>query len=109
MVSFRFFVENSYGRSMTQGWTQPLTNEYQEYFLGGKGDRCVGLPNLPPSCASGSLSPQNPQGLRTVQGLLWLLDRMPFVLSSSAEVNDEWSCNFDPPYGCMACTGTTLI
>jgi len=25
-------------------------NEYQEYFLGGKGGRCVGLTNLPPSC-----------------------------------------------------------
>ena len=26
-------------------------NENQEYFLGGKGGRCVGLTNLPPSCA----------------------------------------------------------
>jgi len=26
-------------------------NEYQEYFLGGKGGRCVGLTILPPSCA----------------------------------------------------------
>ena len=26
-------------------------NEYQEYFMGGKGGRCVGLENLPPSCA----------------------------------------------------------
>ena len=26
-------------------------NEYQEYFLGCKGDRCVGLTPLPPSCA----------------------------------------------------------
>ena len=25
--------------------------EYQEYFLGGKGGRCVGLTTLPPSCA----------------------------------------------------------
>jgi len=24
-------------------------NEYQEYFLGGKGSRCVGLTNLQPS------------------------------------------------------------
>jgi len=30
--------------------TQPLNrNEYQEYFLGGKGGRCVGLTTLPPS------------------------------------------------------------
>jgi hypothetical protein len=26
-------------------------NEYQEYFLGGKGGRCVWLMTLPPSCA----------------------------------------------------------
>ena len=25
-------------------------NEYLEYFVGGKGGRCVGLTNLPPSC-----------------------------------------------------------
>jgi len=26
-------------------------NEYQKYFLWGKGGRCVGLTTLPPSCA----------------------------------------------------------
>ena len=26
-------------------------NEYQEYFLAGKGGRWLGLTNLPPSCA----------------------------------------------------------
>jgi hypothetical protein len=26
-------------------------NEYHEYFLGGKGGRCVELTTLPPSCA----------------------------------------------------------
>jgi len=26
-------------------------NEYQEYFLGSKGGRCVGLTSLAPSCA----------------------------------------------------------
>jgi len=26
-------------------------NEYQEYFLGDKGGRCVRLTTLPPSCA----------------------------------------------------------
>jgi len=35
-------------------------NEYQAYFLGGKGGRCVGLTTLPSSCAivmkSGNLS-----------------------------------------------------
>ena len=37
-------------RTMAMGLTQPLTNEYQEYFLVG-GGRCVGLTTLPPLCA----------------------------------------------------------
>jgi hypothetical protein len=43
-------------------------NEYQEYFLGGKGGRCVGLTTLLPSCASTSRNLQGPS--RAVQGLL---------------------------------------
>ena len=43
-------------------------NEYQEYFLRGKGGRCVGLTNLPPSCADcieiwNPLTFWKPQGL----------------------------------------------
>ena len=55
-------------------------NEYQEFFLGGKGGRCVGLTTLPPSCAdcleiwelqpSGTLRACN----RPVQRLLYHLD-----------------------------------
>jgi len=40
-------------------------NEYQEYFLGGKGGRCVGLTTLPPSWVvlkSGSLNLLEPSG-----------------------------------------------
>jgi len=41
-------------------------NEYQEYFQGGKGGRCVRLTNLPPSCAvvtkSGNLNFLEPSG-----------------------------------------------
>ena len=40
-------------------------NEYQEYFLGGKGGRCVGLTNLPPSCAN-CLDIWEPQPSRTL-------------------------------------------
>ena len=52
-------------------------NEYQEYFLGGKCGRCVGLTTLPPSCADclrnlGPSTSWNPQGLpRPVKGLLY--------------------------------------
>jgi hypothetical protein len=46
-------------------------NEYQEHLLGGKGGKdgwCVGLTNLPPSCADcleilGALTSYSPQGL----------------------------------------------
>jgi len=45
--------------------------EYQEYFLGGKGGRCVGLTNLPLSCADflEVWEPQPPGTLRPCPGL----------------------------------------
>ena len=47
-----FHWYNPSSRTLALGSTQPLNrNEYQEYFLGGKGGRCVGLTTLPPSCA----------------------------------------------------------
>ena len=46
-------------------------NEYQEYFLGGKGGRCIGLTTLPPSCADclEIWDPQPPGTLRACPGL----------------------------------------
>jgi hypothetical protein len=46
-------------------------NEYQEYFLGGKGSRCVGLTTLPPSCADclEIWEPQSPGALRACPGM----------------------------------------
>ena len=48
-------------------------NEYQEYFLSGKGDRCVGLTNSPPSCADclETWEPQPPGTLMACPGLQW--------------------------------------
>ena len=43
-------------------------NEYQEYFLGGEGGRCVGLTNLPPSCVD-CLEIWEPQPPGTLRGL----------------------------------------
>ena len=48
-------------------------NEYQEYFLGGKGGRCVSLTTLPPPCAvvkkSGNLNFLEPSApLRACNG-----------------------------------------
>jgi hypothetical protein len=60
---------------MALGLTQPLKNEYQEYFLGvwggGKGARCVGLITLPPSGAEclEIWEPQPPGTLRACPGL----------------------------------------
>ena len=47
-------------------------NEYQEYFLSGKGGRCVGLTNLPPSFAyfPEIWEPQPPGNLRTCPGFI---------------------------------------
>jgi hypothetical protein len=46
-------------------------NEYQEYFPGGKGGRCVGLTTLSPSCADclEMWEPQPPGALRACPGL----------------------------------------
>jgi len=56
---------------MVLGLTQPLTDEYQEYFLGGKGGQCVGLTNLTPSCADclEIWEPQPPGTLRASPSL----------------------------------------
>jgi hypothetical protein len=57
-------------------------NEYQEYYLGGKGGRCVGLKALPPSCVSrnlGTSTSWNTNGLsRPVMGLLYLYTKYVF-------------------------------
>jgi hypothetical protein len=49
-------------------------NEYQEFFLGGKGGQCVGLTTLPPSCADclEIWEPRDPKGMsRPAMGLLF--------------------------------------
>ena len=49
---WNFFWHNPSGHTMAVGSTQPSNrNEYEEYFLEGKGGRCVGITTLPNSCA----------------------------------------------------------
>ena len=58
---------------MALGLTRPLNrNVYQEYFLGGKGGRCVWLSTLPPSCADCQeiWEPQPPGTLRACIGII---------------------------------------
>jgi hypothetical protein len=89
-----FHCHNPFGRTMALGSTQALTemsllfffscttalgglwhpenrNKYQEYFLGGKGGRCLGLTTLPPSCADclEIWEPQPPGTLTACPGL----------------------------------------
>jgi len=61
-------------------------NEYQEYFLGGKGGRCVGLTTLPPSCADclEIWEPQPPGTLRACPGIA-----LPFQKSTTT-TNPHW-------------------
>jgi len=58
---------------MALGSTQPLTEMSKEYFLVGKGGRCVGLKTLPLSCAEclEIWEPQPPGTLRVCPGLQW--------------------------------------
>ena len=60
--------------------TQPLNrNEYQEYLLGGKGGRCVGLTTLPSSCTdcleilAGPNFPEPKEPVQGFSGYLYFL------------------------------------
>ena len=55
------------GRTMAPGVDSASNrNEYQEYFMGSKGGRCMVLTNLPPSCAK-CLEIWEPQPLGTLR------------------------------------------
>ena len=80
LVSLEFFIDiksfrSHYGPGVDSA---PNRNEYQEYFLGVKGGRCLRLTTLPPSCAvvtkSGNLNFLEPSG--PVTRLLYLLQKL---------------------------------
>jgi len=73
MVSLEFFIESFWPHNGPGVDYASNKNEYQEYFLGGKGGRCVGLTTLPPSCANclEIWEPQPPGTLRACPGLSW--------------------------------------
>jgi len=67
-----FDGHNPSGRTMALGVDSACNrNEYQEYFLGGKGNQCIGLTTLPPSRADclEIWEPQTPGTLRACPGL----------------------------------------
>jgi hypothetical protein len=64
----------------------PNRNEYQEYFLGGKGGRCVRLTALPPSCAD-CLEMGEPQS----PGTLWACNGIALPLPLRSHINNDES------------------
>ena len=70
-------------------------DEYQEYFLGGKDGRCVGLTNLPTSCADclEIWEPQLPGTLTACPGRFRACFTLLFTLvfrRDREEVTENW-------------------
>jgi len=72
MVSLEFLIDIILPAALWPWcWAAPNRNEYQEYSLGGKGGRCVGLTTLPPSFAD-CLKIWEPQPPGTLRARPWL-------------------------------------
>jgi hypothetical protein len=72
MVSLEFFIDIILPFALCPwSWLNPNRNENQEYFLEGKGCRCVGMTTLPPSYAEylEIWESQTPETLRACPGL----------------------------------------
>ena len=69
-------------------------NEYQEYFLGGKGGRCVELTSLPTSCANWHeiWDPHPPGTIRVCLGLLQGLLAIPLLFYKVTETRRSVVC-----------------
>jgi hypothetical protein len=88
MVSLEFFIDIILPAALLAPGVDSASNrnEYQEYFLWGKGGRCVGLTTLPSSCADflEIWEPQPPGTLkacpRPVIGLLDLFTSIMYSL-----------------------------
>ena len=99
-VSGGFFIDiKSFRSHYGPGVDSPSNrNEYQEYFLGSKGARCVMLTTyhtVPLSRNLGALTSWNPLGLsRPVMGLLYL-----FLLPNNAS---KWQMGFNSAFKLLA-------
>ena len=80
MVSLEFFIDIILPIALWPcGDSASNRNEYQEYFLWGKDDRCVGLATLPPSYADclEIWEPQTSGTLRACQVLYTPSNKIP--------------------------------
>jgi len=78
----------------------PNRDEYQEYFLGGIGGRCVELTTLPPSCAvvlkSVSLNLLETSGpVQACNGNAYLLSKRLDIASQLHDVTPQNTITFD--------------
>ena len=102
LVSLQFFINiiwPHYGPGVDSASNR---KGYQEYFLGGKGNRCIGLATLPPSCAvlkSGSLNLLAPSG--HVQACTGLATPNPLrygtlvpIKQCHPDLNRTWAIHF---------------
>ena len=99
MVSLEFFIDIILPGKLWPGVDSASNrNEYQEYFLGGKGSWCIGLTNFPPSCADclEIWEPQHPELSGPVQACNGIASplysliyhRKFFVTTPSAEMTE---------------------
>jgi hypothetical protein len=84
LVSLSFFINTILLAALWPGVNSACNRkEYQEYFLGGKGGRCIGLTTLPPSWAfmkSGRLNFLEPsEPVQELRDLHLLQDNLKIV------------------------------
>jgi hypothetical protein len=124
MVSLEFFSDNLSGRTMALGLTQPLTEMSTWCISWGKGDRCVRLTTLPPSCAvvmkSGNFNFLELSGpLQFCKGTAFPPLFFTLVCFQSAQMEVFWSTGagrtmntflllFTHLFMCLYCIGHTL-
>ena len=88
MVSLEFFIDIILPTALWPwGCSTCNRNEYQEYFIGNKGGLCVGLTNLPTSCADfiDIWDPQLPGTLRAFQACNGIALPLPLLSTYAAK------------------------
>jgi hypothetical protein len=102
MVLLEFFINIIWPHDGPGVDSASNKNGYQEYFLGGKGNRCIGLATLPPSCAvlkSRSLNLLAPLGpVQACTGIvipnpLWYTTLVP-IKQCHPGLNRSWAIHF---------------